>query len=40
MELWGKQRAYVPRRFVVIKVIEVIMDDHSDRYDHDVLATS
>jgi hypothetical protein len=31
MELWEKQRAYISRRFVVIKVIEVIMDDHPDR---------
>jgi hypothetical protein len=40
MELWEKHRAYIPRRFVVIEVIEVIMNDRFDRYDHDVLATS
>jgi hypothetical protein len=40
MELWEKHRAYISRRFVVIEVIEVIMNDRFDRYDHDVLATS
>jgi hypothetical protein len=40
MELWEKHRAYIPRRFVVVEVIEVIEDDHLDRYDHFVLATS
>jgi hypothetical protein len=34
MELWEKQHAYIPRRFVVIKVIMVIEPDRSDHFDH------
>jgi hypothetical protein len=28
MELWGKQCAYIPRRFVMVEVVE---HDHFDR---------